>query len=115
MSETPQNEPQKTGIDADIAEINGLLNTKKEDVKTPPVSKEEPLTQESYEKRIAELDEKEKTLVAKQNQIIAMQEKITAEGRSLAGGSTEPTEQELQKAVLMKNFGGCIEGLDKMI
>ena len=73
------------------------------------------LSQEQYEKRIAELDKRDKALDTKLERMEKLNEKITAEGSPTGGQAQQPTAGEKQKAKLMGNFGGCIDGLDKML
>lgn len=116
MSDPQQPPAQTQSVEDDIKEIKGILNNKPAEKPADPIlTREDPLTQETYETRIAELDKKEKAIDAKLTQIGAIQDKLTAEGRAQASGGAEPTEDELQKKKLMANFGGCIDGLDKMI
>lgn len=73
------------------------------------------LAQEQYEKRIAELDKRDKALDTKLERMEKLNEKITAEGSPTGGQAQQPTEGEKQKAKLVQNFGGCIDGLEKII
>lgn len=73
------------------------------------------LSQEQYEKRIAELDKRDKAMEDKLKRMETLNEKITAEGSPTGGQAQPQTEDEKQKATIIKNFGGCIDGLDKMI
>lgn len=72
-------------------------------------------SQESYEKRIAELDKRDKAMSDKLKRMEALNDKITAEGRATGGTPPKESVEEKQKKALIKNFGGCIDGLDKMI
>ena len=73
------------------------------------------LSQEQYEKRIAELDKRDKALDNKLERMEKLNEKIAAEGSPTGGQAQQPTGEQKQKAKLVENFGGCIDGLDKML
>ena len=73
------------------------------------------LDQRTYEDRIAELDKRDKAMDEKLKRMEALNDKITAEGRATGGAPPAETADETQKKSMIKNFGGCIPGLDKMI
>jgi len=71
-------------------------------------------SQAAYEKRITELDKRDKDMDDKLKRMEALNDKITAEGKA-TGGQKQKTEDETQKDFLMGKFGDCIDGLDKII
>lgn len=71
-------------------------------------------SQAAYEKRIAELDKRDKAMDDKLKRMETLNDKITAEGQA-SGGQPQETKEQTQKKDLVKNFGDCIPGLDKMI
>lgn len=73
------------------------------------------LDQKTYEERIAELDKRDKAMDDKLKRMETLNDKITSEGRATGGAPPAETVDETQKKSLVKNFGGCIPGLDKMI
>lgn len=73
------------------------------------------LSQSDYEKKIAELDKREKAIDEKLQRMETINERIQSEGVASGGGRSKDTVEETQKKTLLKNFGGCIDGLDKML
>lgn len=73
------------------------------------------LDQKTYEERIAELDKRDKAMDDKLKRMETLNDKITAEGRATGGAPPAETAEQTQKKTIIKNFGGCIPGLDKMI
>lgn len=118
-----------TQTEADIKEIKDLLNNKNKTPANPPISREKPLdkntplskesdaikTQTDYEKRMDELTKREQAIDQKIEKMESINTQIRAEGQAMSSNPIEKTEQEKQKETLMKSFGGCIDGLDKIL
>lgn len=82
---------------------------------TPATTEATALDQKTYEDRIAELTKREVTMDEKLKRMETLNDKITAEGRATGGAPPTETAEETQKKTILKNFSGCIPGLDKMI
>ncbi|NOR85271.1 hypothetical protein GQ473_04075 [archaeon] len=120
---------EETQTEKDIKEIKDLLGNKNEKVQTPIISREKPLdnntplskesdavkTQADYEKRMDELTKREQAIDQKITKMESLNTQIQSEGLAMSSTPQEKTEKEKQKDQLMESFGGCIDGLEKII
>lgn len=73
------------------------------------------LTQKTYEERVAELDKRDAAIDVKLQRMESLGTKIDSQGTATYAPAPVVTPEETQKNMLIKNLGGCISGLDKMI